>query len=152
MSVWILKVIFQAKLKLNKKYCLYRRWSKKYPICITMDYGALIESAILNESMDFEKESFEDEKKSTQIEGTNQKDEENTLGEETKNEEDEESKWRIFNANEEEELKLYEDEDDDDLSQSKSISSIYEDCRDDEEITKCKLYVFARADREKEDW
>lgn len=116
-----------------------------------MDCRALIESTILNEFMDLE-ESFEDEKQIIQTEGVNQENEESILVEETKNEEDEDSQLKIFENNEEKELKLYEDEDDDDLSQSKSIRSIYEDCHDDEQITKCKLYVFARTDREKEDW
>ncbi|KAM0725420.1 Testis-expressed protein 2 [Formica fusca] len=125
-----------------------RRWSKKYPICITMDPGALIE--VMNDT-NIGKESFEDEKKTAYTEGVNQEVEENTLGEDTKSE-DEDSRFEFLKDNEEDELKIDEDEDDDDLSQSKSLRSIYEDCRDNEEITKCKLYVFARADREKEDW
>ncbi|EZA52034.1 hypothetical protein DMN91_009704 [Ooceraea biroi] len=126
-----------------------RRWSKKYPICITMDRGALIDSGTLSDWTDIlEKESLEDEKKIVQ-EG--QEGEESTLADDTKSE-DEDSRFELFKDNEDEELKIDEDDDDDDISQSKSIRSIYEDCRDDEEITKCKLYVFARADREKEDW
>lgn len=99
--------------------------------------------------MDLGKE-FEDEKKVTQAEGASQEVEEN-LGEETKSE-DEDSRFEFLKDNEEDESKIDEDEDDDDLSQSKSLRSIYEDCRDNEEVTKYKLYVFARADREKEDW
>ncbi|XP_012214701.1 testis-expressed protein 2 [Linepithema humile] len=129
-----------------------RRWSKKYPICITMDRGALIDSTMLSDWTDLGKESFDDEKKINQMEGIDQEIEESTLGEETKSE-DEDFRLEFFKNNEEEEeSKTYEDEDDDDLSQSKSIRSVYEDCRDEEEITKCRLYVFARADREKEDW
>ncbi|XP_072745590.1 testis-expressed protein 2 [Anoplolepis gracilipes] len=139
-----------AKIELLPKGLIRRRrWSKKYPICITMDPGALIE--IINDCTDLGKESFEDEKKIVQVTGTNQEDEENTLGEETKSE-DEDSRFEFLKDNEEDELKIDEDEDDDDLSQSKSLRSIYEDCRDNEEVTKCRLYVFARADREKEDW
>lgn len=126
-----------------------RRWSKKYPICITMDPGALLEIITLDDCMDLGKE-FEDEKKVTQAEGASQEVEEN-LGEETKSE-DEDSRFEFLKDNEEDESKIDEDEDDDDLSQSKSLRSIYEDCRDNEEVTKYKLYVFARADREKEDW
>lgn len=122
-----------------------RRWSKKYPICITMDRGQLMDNSMLSDWTDLGKESFDDEKKNGQ-EG-----DENNLGEETKSE-DEDSRLELFRDNEEEESKIEEDDDDDDLSQSKSLRSIYEDCRDDEEITKYKLYVFARADREKEDW
>ncbi|XP_011648050.1 testis-expressed protein 2 [Pogonomyrmex barbatus] len=129
-----------------------RRWSKKYPICITVDQGALIDSASLSDWTDLGKESFEDEKKISPVEGASQElVEENTMGEETKSE-DEDSRLEFFKDNEEDEFKIDEDEDDDDISQSKSIRSIYEDCRDNEEVTKCKLYVFARADREKEDW
>ncbi|XP_011883282.1 PREDICTED: testis-expressed sequence 2 protein [Vollenhovia emeryi] len=127
-----------------------RRWSKKYPVCITMDQGALVNSASLSDWTDLGKEYLEDEKK-VQVEGANQEAEESTLGEETKSE-DEDSRLEYFKDNEEDEFKVDEDEDDDDLSQSKSIRSIYEDCRDNEEAAKCKLYVFARADREKEDW
>lgn len=126
-----------------------RRWSKKYPICITMDQGALVDSTSLSDWTDLGKESFDDEKKIIQVEGVSQEVEENIVGEETKSE-DEDSRLEYFN--EEDEFKIDEDEDDEDLSQSKSIRSVYEDCRDNEEISKCKLYVFARADREKEDW
>lgn len=129
-----------------------RRWSKKYPICITMDRGALIDSTMLSDWTDLGKESYDDEKKINQAEGIDQEIEESTLGEETKSE-DEDFRLEFFRNNEEdEESKINEDEDDDDLSQSKSIRSVYEDCRDEEEITKWRLYVFARADREKEDW
>lgn len=128
-----------------------RRWSKKYPICVTMEQGALVDSTSLNDWTDLGKEYFEDEKKITQAEGTSQEIEESTLGEETKSE-DEDSRLEFFKDNEDDDFKIDEDEDDDDLSQSKSIRSVYEDCRDNEEVTKCKLYIFARADREKEDW
>lgn len=107
-----------------------------------------MDSTSLSDWTDLGKESFDDEKK-IQVEGANQEVEENTLGEETKSE-DEDSRLEYFKDNEEDEFKFDEDEDDEDLSQSKSIRSVYEDCRDNEE--KCKLYVFARADREKEDW
>ncbi|KAG5345112.1 TEX2 protein, partial [Acromyrmex charruanus] len=128
-----------------------RRWSKKYPICITMDQGALIDSTSLNDWTDLGKETLEDEKKIIQVDGVNQEMDESTFGEETKSE-DEDSRLEYFKDNEEDEFKIDDDEDDDDFSQSKSLRSIYEDCRDNEEITKCKLYMFARADREKEDW
>lgn len=126
-------------------FFVHRRWSKKYPICITIDREQLIDSTTLSDWTDLGKESFDDEKKNGQ-EG-----DESVLGEETKSE-DEDSRLELFRDNEEEESKMEEDDDDDDLSQSKSLRSIYEDCRDDEEITKYKLYMFARADREKEDW
>ncbi|KYM97883.1 PREDICTED: testis-expressed sequence 2 protein [Cyphomyrmex costatus] len=128
-----------------------RRWSKKYPICITMDQGALVNSTSLNDWTDLGKETLEDEKKIVQAEGVSQEVNESTFGEETKSE-DEDSRLEYFKDNEEDEFKIDDDEDDDDFSQSKSIRSIYEDCRDNEETSKCKLYVFARADREKEDW
>ena len=49
---------------------------------------------------------------------------------------------------------MEEDETDDDISQSKDSKDIFEDCQDidkDEEM-KVKIYVFARTDRQKEDW
>lgn len=116
-----------------------------------MDQGALVDCTSLSDWTDLGKESFDDEKKIIQVEGVNQEIEDSTLGEETKSE-DEDSRLEYFKDNEEDEFKIDEDDDDDDLSQSKSIRSIYEDCRDNDEDTKCKLYVFARADREKEDW
>lgn len=109
----------------------------------------MVDSTSLSDWTDLGKESFDDEKKIIQVEGVSQEVEENIVGEETKSE-DEDSRLEYFN--EEDEFKIDEDEDDEDLSQSKSIRSVYEDCRDNEEISKCKLYVFARADREKEDW
>lgn len=139
------------RIRERKIFFVCRRWSKKYPICITMDQGALVDSTSLNDWTDLGKEFFEDEKKISQVEGASQEVDESTLGDETKSE-DEDFRLEYFKDNEEDEFKLDEDEDDDDLSQSKSIRSIYEDCRDNEEVTKCKLYVFARADREKEDW
>lgn len=110
----------------------------------------MVDNVTLNDlSEGSEKETFEDEKKT---EGTNGEADESILGEETKSE-DEDIRLETFKDNEEEESKIDDDDDEDDsISQSKSIRSIYEDCRDDDEITKCKLYVFARADRGKEDW
>lgn len=105
-----------------------------------------MDSGTLSDWVELEKDSLEDEKRIAQTEG-----EEIALADETKSE-DEDSKYELFKDNEDEELKIDEDDDEDDISQSKSLRSIYEDCRDDEEITKCKLYMFARADREKEDW
>ena len=53
-----------------------------------------------------------------------------------------------------------EDDDDDDFSQSKDSKDVFADCRggddddddDDDQKSKFKIYVFARTDRQKEDW
>ena len=97
---------------------MYRRWSKKYPICITMDQGALIDSTSLNDWTDLGKETLEDEKKIIQVDGVNQEMDESIFGEETKSE-DEDSRLEYFKDNEEDEFKMDDDEDDDDFSQSK---------------------------------
>lgn len=107
-----------------------------------MDQEALIDNVTL-------RNSFEEDKKISQE--INQEGEESNFGEETKSE-DEDSKLEFFKDDDDDMvMKIDEDEDDDDLSLSRSLRSTYEDCRDDE-TNKCKLYLFARADREKEDW
>ncbi|XP_046734747.1 testis-expressed protein 2 isoform X1 [Diprion similis] len=91
-----------------------RRWSKKYPICITFSKDALIESSSLNETS-------EDE--ILQKIGV---DEDGTIHE--------------------------EDETDEDLSKdSKEAKDGFEDCTD-ESGQRSKMYIFARTDRQKEDW
>ena len=47
---------------------------------------------------------------------------------------------------------MEEDETDDEISQSRDSKDIFEDCRDDEEDLITKLFLFARTDRQKEDW
>lgn len=49
---------------------------------------------------------------------------------------------------------MEEEETDEDISQSKDSKDIYEDCQDEDEDGefKLKLYIFARTDRQKEDW
>ncbi|XP_001604067.1 testis-expressed protein 2 [Nasonia vitripennis] len=91
-----------------------RRWSKKYPICVTFDKDtALKENSTIDNSSDDEPQLLDNEK------------------------------GRII---------MEEDETDDDFSQSRDI---FEDCRDEdvnEEEMRVKIYIFARTDRQKEDW
>jgi hypothetical protein len=49
---------------------------------------------------------------------------------------------------------MEEEETDDELSQSKDSKDIFEDCQDDDdsENMKVKLFIFARTDRQKEEW
>lgn len=47
---------------------------------------------------------------------------------------------------------MEEEETDDDLSQSKDINDVFEDSREEIEDVKHKIFVFARTDRQKEDW
>ncbi|KAJ8683283.1 hypothetical protein QAD02_019075 [Eretmocerus hayati] len=91
-----------------------RRWSKKYPICLTLESDTIKESTVIENSSDEEPLPLEPDS---------------------------------------DRLVVEEEETDDDLSQSKD-RDIYEDCRDetDDEETKMKMYIFARTDRQKEDW
>ncbi|XP_058797231.1 testis-expressed protein 2 [Phymastichus coffea] len=92
-----------------------RRWSKKYPICITLERDLIKENNLLDNSSDEETQPLDSEKEKNVME---------------------------------------EEETDDDLSQSKDSKDIYEDCQDEDENEefKLKLYLFARTDRQKEDW
>lgn len=91
-----------------------RRWSKKYPICVTFGKDALIESTSLNET------SEDEFLQKVDI------DEDGTIHE--------------------------EDETDEDLSKdSKETRDTFEDCSEDTNL-KSKMYIFARTDRQKEDW
>ncbi|XP_012268551.2 testis-expressed protein 2 [Athalia rosae] len=91
-----------------------RRWSKKYPICITFGKDALIENCSLNEITD---DQF--------LERT-EVDDDGTIHE--------------------------EDETDEDLSKdSKDPKEVFEDSSE-ESTSKSNMYIFARTDRQKEDW
>lgn len=92
----------------------FRRWSKKYPICITFYKDGLTDSITLTNSSD-------DEEQPTDVEKSN-----NVIVE--------------------------EEETDDDLSQSKDLREEFSDCQDESEEVKFKMYIFARTDRQKEDW
>lgn len=96
-----------------------RRWSKKYPICITLSKEALIECNFLKN-----KNSSDDESKNEKI---------------------------IVEAEEEQEEEEEEEETDDELSQSKETKDVFEDSKEEFE-EKCKIFIFARTDRQKEDW
>ncbi|KAL7297907.1 hypothetical protein TKK_0008927 [Trichogramma kaykai] len=89
-----------------------RRWSKKYPICVTFDKDTVKESILQDNSSDEEPQVLDIEN---------------------------------------DKIILEEDETDEDISNSKDV---FEDCQDDasDEGTKIKLYLFARTDRQKEDW
>ncbi|KAK0168955.1 hypothetical protein PV327_002711 [Microctonus hyperodae] len=89
-----------------------RRWSKKYPICVTFGHEGVLENHALETHSDDE----------LQIDSEKDK----IVGE--------------------------EDETDDDLSASKDTKDIFEDCRDDDEESRFKIYIFGRTDRQKEDW
>lgn len=97
-----------------KLFYLFRRWSKKYPICITFCKDALIDSVSMNESSEDEFLQKVDV------------DEDGTIHE--------------------------EDETDDDISKSsKDPKDVFEDCSEEDGL-KSNMYIFARTDRQKEDW
>ncbi|XP_011496764.1 PREDICTED: testis-expressed sequence 2 protein [Ceratosolen solmsi marchali] len=92
-----------------------RRWSKKYPICITLEKDTLNDITVIENSSDDEPQQIDMEA---------------------------------------DKMILEEEETDDEHSQSKDSKDIFEDCQDDyeSEDMKVKLYVFARTDRQKEEW
>ncbi|XP_014206011.1 testis-expressed protein 2 [Copidosoma floridanum] len=90
-----------------------RRWSKKYPICVTFEKDCMKENAVVENSSDDEPQP---------LDGENDK------------------------------IIIEEEETDEDVSQSKDARDIFEDCQDDNEEAQLKLYIFARTDRQKEDW
>lgn len=45
-----------------------------------------------------------------------------------------------------------EEETDDDLSQSKEMKDVFEESKEEFEDVKHKIFIFARTDRQKEDW
>ncbi|XP_008560812.1 testis-expressed protein 2 [Microplitis demolitor] len=89
-----------------------RRWSKKYPICVTLGREGVVENIAL--------ETPSDDELQTELE--------------------------------KDKLIVEEDETDDDLSFSKDTKDVFEDCQDDVEDLRSKLFFFGRTDRQKEDW
>ncbi|XP_015588612.1 testis-expressed protein 2 [Cephus cinctus] len=89
-----------------------RRWSKKYPICITLQENVIIETITLKGSSDDEARQLETDNEKPTVE---------------------------------------EEETDEDLSQSRDTKDVFEDCNEDMN-EQCRLFVFARTDREKEVW
>ncbi|KAH0540968.1 testis-expressed protein 2 [Cotesia glomerata] len=89
-----------------------RRWSKKYPICVTLGREGVVENITLETPSDDE----------------------------------------LLTETEKDKLIVEEDETDDDLSFSKDTKDVFEDCHDDVEDLRSKLFFFGRTDRQKEDW
>ncbi|XP_011300714.1 testis-expressed sequence 2 protein [Fopius arisanus] len=90
-----------------------RRWSKKYPICITFAPEGIGDSVVIETPSDDELQESEKESHKIIVE---------------------------------------EDETDDDVSLSKDLKEVFEDCQDEEDDTTFKVFVFGRTDRQKEDW
>lgn len=92
----------------------FRRWSKKYPICVTFEKDTVRESTIIENSSDDEPQALDSEN---------------------------------------DKVILEEEETDEDTSQSRDSKDVFEDCHDeDDDEMKVKMYIFARTDRQKEDW
>lgn len=89
----------------------FRRWSKKYPICITFGQDRLKECTLIENSDDEDIQPLDDER-----------------------------------------MIKEEDETDDDLSLCRDGKDIFEDCRDIDDEPLTKLFIFARTDRQKEEW
>ncbi|XP_015124219.1 testis-expressed protein 2 [Diachasma alloeum] len=90
-----------------------RRWSKKYPICITFSPAGIGESILMETPSDDELQESEKERDRIIVE---------------------------------------EDETDEDISLSKDVKDVFEDCQDEEDEARFKVFVFGRTDRQKEDW
>ncbi|KAK2585149.1 hypothetical protein KPH14_008655 [Odynerus spinipes] len=123
-----------------------RRWSKKYPICITIDKGAVVENVALKDSYHKETHTFKNKKiieesTDSQVDKKKEKDENKEEEEQIEQEPEDE-------IDEEED----EDETDEDFIHTRGLknSSINHSENDENDI--CKLFIFARADRQKEDW
>ncbi|XP_012271878.1 testis-expressed protein 2 [Orussus abietinus] len=91
-----------------------RRWSKKYPICVTFGKEALLECTTMDASLEDETSRADPENETPTLE---------------------------------------EEETDEDLSQSRDHREVFRDIdEDEEEDREMKMFIFARADRQKEDW
>lgn len=108
----------------NRQLFIFRRWSKKYPICVTFRKEGIIENVDLNTGSDDETQKTDSEKEKLIYEQGEDEDEDD----------------------DEEPSKLGD--------KQKDVFADCRDADDDDEdqISKLRIYVFARTDRQKEDW
>lgn len=123
-----------------------RRWSKKYPICITIEKGAVVENVALKDSFNKETRTFKN-KRITE-ENTDSRLEKKKDKEESK-EEEEQIEQEIEDEIDEEDD---EDETDEDFTHARGLKSSSTDPFENDHSDTCKIFIFARADRQKEDW
>ncbi|XP_035725054.1 testis-expressed protein 2-like [Vespa mandarinia] len=117
-----------------------RRWSKKYPICITIEKGALIENVALKDCHNKETNTIKHSKKIIEEDTENQLDK--------KKDKDEDDKQIEQEAEDEIDDEDDGDETDEDSTHTRTLRNSFIDDQNDI----CKLFIFARADRQKEDW
>lgn len=91
-----------------------RRWSKKYPICVTFNREGIVENVIIDSPSDDDDNNNNDKDKI------------------------------IIDNN--------DDIDDDDDDTTKDSNDIFEDCEDEDDCARLKIFIFGRTDRQKEDW
>ncbi|XP_044008586.1 testis-expressed protein 2 [Aphidius gifuensis] len=95
-----------------------RRWSKKYPICVTFNREGIVENVIIDSPSD---------------------DEDNNI--------DKDKDKIIIDKNDD-----IDDDDGDDDDTTKDLNDIFEDCEDEDDCARLKIFIFGRTDRQKEDW
>lgn len=123
-----------------------RRWSKKYPICITIEKGAVVENVALKDSFHKETHVF---KNKTIIEESSDSLVEKKKDKEENKEEEEQIEEEVDDEIDEEED---EDETDEDFTNVRGVKGFSADHSENDQDDTCKIFIFARADRQKEDW
>ncbi|XP_047348811.1 testis-expressed protein 2 [Vespa velutina] len=121
-----------------------RRWSKKYPICITIEKGALIENVALKDCHNKETNTIKHSKKIIEEDTENQLDK--------KKDKDEDDKQIEQEAEDEIDDEDDGDETDEDSTHTRTLRNSFTDHSENDQNDICKLFIFARADRQKEDW
>ncbi|XP_046820286.1 testis-expressed protein 2 [Vespa crabro] len=121
-----------------------RRWSKKYPICITIEKGALIENVALKDCHNKETNTIKHSKKIIEEDTENQLDK--------KKDKDEDDKQIEQEAEDEIDDEDDGDETDEDSTHTRTLRNSLIDHSENDQNDICKLFIFARADRQKEDW
>lgn len=138
------KLAIPGKMSLNITILLYRRWSKKYPICITIEKGALIENVALKDCHNKETNTIKHSKKIIEEDTENQLDK--------KKDKDEDDKQIEQEAEDEIDDEDDGDETDEDSTHTRTLRNSFTDHSENDQNDICKLFIFARADRQKEDW
>lgn len=124
-----------------------RRWSKKYPICITIEKGALIENVALKDCYNKETNTIKNNKTIIEEDTENQLDKKKEK-EEIKEDEEQMEQEAEDEIDEEDDG----DETDEDFTHTRNLKNSFIDHSENDQNDICKLYIFARADRQKEDW
>lgn len=126
-----------------------RRWSKKYPICITIEKGALVENVALKDCYNKETNAFKNNKQKIIEEDVENHVDKKKDKEDNNKENEEQVEQEVEDEIDEEED---EDETDEDFTQTRSLKNSFIGHSENDQNDTWKLFIFARADRQKEDW